>query len=150
MEHQFCERFGHYLGIEMHPDKETSPYGPDLIDRDGDADLKTQNEPFYRAGTYGLNPLQCVTLNKKDVVRYHEKYPSIRIYFWVNFAGGKRFNVAVPKIEAVYALRLVEIIHLMQRNMFPLHYYNNRIEDPVNAQCSYLIDTTIMQQVWPK
>jgi len=150
LEIRFCERFGRRLGLSINPEKETNKYAPDLVLKSGKlADLKTQAEPFYKAHTHGLNPLQCVSFNRKDFERYEEKYPEIKIYFWVRFTGGTQYGVSVPRMEAVYSISLPEISMLWSDLLVPLHFYQKRLDDPVNAKSSLLLDTSMMKQEVP-
>lgn len=146
---EFCRKYGDRIGIRMNPEKEENPYAPDLMDADGYADLKFQGTPFYRSGTHGLNPLQCVVLNRKDATRYYQQYPNITIYFWLNFKGGTAYGTSVPRLEAIYSAKLEEITRLIQGGYVPLHHYQKRGDNKENAKCSYLLDTSVLRQLLP-
>ncbi len=91
----FIKKYGKLLNLEMNPEKATDLYAIDLINIKTNrlGDLKTQNTPFFKAGSsYGLDPQFTVTFNVKDVNRYAEKYPDIDIYFWVNWLALKFEN----------------------------------------------------------
>jgi len=145
----FCEKFGERLGVSMNPEKTDNPYAPDLVNVSGFADLKTQQTPFYRAGSYGVNPLQCVVINRKDLKRYYKLYRDIQIYFWLSFEGGTSYGVSIPKMDAIFMVDLASIIRMIHDKLIPLHHYQRRGDDPVNAKSSYLIDTALLTQVYP-
>ena len=143
-EHEFIAKYGERLGVSLNPEKLDNPYPPDLVDANGLADLKTQTQPFYSAGkSYGIDPMYCVTFNRKDGVRYWNLYRDLTIYFWVRWAGDTQYKVTVPKFEAVYMIPFPALA-LMLKDA-PLHAYKKRIHDTVNAKESYLLDTRSMK-----
>ena len=148
MEYAFLEQYGAELGLSFNPDKEGNKFTHDLtMACDRPADLKTQQTPFYTAGRYGFNPQTTMTLNLKDVERYSELYPSIVIYFWQRFTDSNLYGHAIHAVDSVYRISLDKILSLIEGQVLPVHHYQKRLDDVVNAQSSYLLDTAMMQRV---
>lgn len=148
---EFIERFGKRVGARINPEKEHNPYVADLLLHGSlVGDLKTQTEPFWTADRYGFSPLSTVTLNGKDINRYKELYPDITVFFWVRFAGGVKYNRSVPQMEAVYSMTLSQIMRMIDENYSHRHYYQRRQDDHINAQYSYLFDTSMLLQWFPR
>lgn len=71
----------------INPEKQNDPYAPDLYDVEGKvADLKCQQAPFFKSGVLYQIPNQyAVTFNNKGFKRYNKRYPSIAIYYWLDW-----------------------------------------------------------------
>lgn len=156
-EHDFVENIAPkaHLVAMINPEKKQNRYAPDLlIDTDEKiADLKTQETPFFTAGRHrGYDPTYTVTFNKKDYDRYKSLYPTISLIFWVNWGItemtlGQR-TIKTSKIHGVWRCTLTDITEFITIDHAPLHSYQRRTDDEVNARDSYLLDLRKMTQVW--
>lgn len=140
-EFAFVDRYGDRLGLQIHPDKATDPYGPDMLHVSGrPADLKTQNTPFFLARTkFNLDPRLAVTFNVKDAIRYTDNYPDILVYFAVDWVAVKMvigdITRTVEPLSGVWAARFSHLEELFEAA--PTHKYQQRIgDDAGNAQDS--------------
>lgn len=145
-EEAFVRKFGEGLGLTMNPRKKVDPYVPDLVEIPTGhvADLKTQNTPFFKAGSlYGLDPQYTVVFNGKDRLRYRELYPDIVIYFavdWqvVRFRMGKT-TIDVKPMVGVWRIPFQGLLGLLDETRF--HTYQQRVHDiKGNAKGSYVLD----------
>jgi hypothetical protein len=146
-EFAFVELYGNKYGFELNNEKETNPYAPDLFQtyNNNYADLKTQNTPFFKAQSlYNIDPQFAVTFNKKDYVRYCEKYPNIAIYFavdWIatKFSSNNKIITQVQPMKGIWWTDLSRIQNLVQD--YPLHSYLQRKNDRKgNAKDSYIFN----------
>lgn len=102
------------------------------------ADLKTVRTPFRTADRYGIPSKTAITLNKKDVDRYREKYPHIVIIF----------DVEYPDFKSIRYASLREINYLIDVGLAKLHTYINRVDDQSgNAKESYVLDATWLEEM---
>ncbi len=120
----------------MNPAKAENKYTHDLYMM-MPADLKTVRTKFRTADKYGVDPDTAVTLNKKDVDRYSEKYPNIVIIFDIDFGTYKSIRYA--SLRAIQ--KWVEI------GRAKLHKYLQRDGDKVNATESYVLDSQWMAEL---
>ena len=130
------------LRVRINPEKEQDPKAPDLVVGEELAELKWQGDPFFKVEEkYGLNPRFTVSFNAKDVRRYTKKFPTLDIYFWIQWTTFSRYGVEVDPLEGVWHAPFPSIIAAMERYSPPLHHYRNRTADRWgNAQGSYLLD----------
>jgi len=142
--------------VRINPAKEQDLTAPDLLCLSGRiADLKSQFTPFFSAGKYGLDPRYTFSFNTKDMDRYRQFYPDISIYIWVNWVQDtltlRGREIKVRPYQAVYRIRLSELIDLADTEEMPLHYYQRRkpiskgfraglVDEKGNACASYLVD----------
>ena len=133
------------LNLIINPEKAQNVYAPDLLNQNtgGLADLKTQNTPFFLSQSkYRINPQYAVTFNRKDYLRYIEKYPGIEIYFWVDwqavrFSGSQ--DISVNPMVGVWRITYENL--LLAVASAPLHTYVQRYNDNAgNAKDSYVLD----------
>lgn len=134
----------------INPEKETDPYAPDLVVGGKLVDLKSQNTPFFTAGRkckningkkIPYNPRYTVTFNKKDYLRYKEKYGDIGIIFWVSYKENKKYGIKVLPLAGVWYTGFNELIIRIESGEYELHEYENRKNDTDgNAKDSYLIE----------
>ena len=102
------------------------------------ADLKTVRTPFRTADRYGIPPKTAITLNKKDVDRYREKYPHIIIIF----------DIEYPEFKSIRYVSLREINYLIDAGLAKLHTYIHRTSDESgNAKESYVLDATWLEEM---
>lgn len=141
----FVSRYGGKLNLKINPEKATNPYAPDLVFGENHlADLKTQNTPFFKAkNLYGIDPSYAVVFNRKDAVRYYEKYPGISIYFWVEWHSVKfvmgTFENKVQYISGVWRIPFKSLVELLKTA--PKHEYQQRKNDQKgNAKSSFVLD----------
>lgn len=102
------------------------------------ADLKTVRTPFRTADRYGIPSATAITLNKKDVDRYREKYPHIVIIF----------DIEYPTFKSIRYATLREVNYLIDSGLAKLHTYINRIHDESgNAKESYVLDAMWLEEI---
>jgi len=136
------------LDIQINPGKAMTPTLPDLLVDGKIADLKTQETPFFTAQSCGLDPRQTVSLNLKDVRYYHESYPRIVLYFWVNWRQRQWRDRTVDYLGGVYRAPLTTILTLIADGV-PSHRYDRRqTADEQNATASYLFDIRSFEQLF--
>ena len=65
--------------VEIHPEKESNPYHPDLLVNFNSENLigevKTKNSPLFIADKYGVNPQYALTMDLKDSFNYNKLAP---------------------------------------------------------------------------
>jgi len=84
---EVCPRLN--LTAQINPAKKQDPFAPDIVVQGRLADLKCQQTPFFKSDVlYGIDPQFAVTFNRKDYVRYGERYPDLIVYYWL--AGCRR------------------------------------------------------------
>lgn len=128
------------IDARINPDKELDKTAPDLIVERSLADLKTQNTPFFTAGRYRLDPRFAVTFNRKDYERYKRLYPSIVIYFWLDWKQTTWKDCKVDYLGGFYRLPFADVAALIE-NDAPEHTYIHRsAPDDRNAKSSFLLD----------
>jgi hypothetical protein len=139
-----CPELGLLAGIN--PEKSSNRYAPDLVVSGLIADLKCQQTPFFKArDLYGLDPQFAVTFNRKDYLRYKEQYPTIIVYFWVDWQGREKVirgtRYAVQPLAGVWRAAFSALAALIESEQAPLHTYQRRQGDTQgNARDSYIID----------
>lgn len=132
-----------HIKIEINPEKIKNKYAPDLIINDKITDLKTQFAPFFKSYLYGCDPQFTFSFDKKDFVRYKEKYPEIYIMVWFQHRElkkkiyGKWYSVKYH--GGIYCASFEKICRLIESS--PLHSHMNRTTDNKgNAKENYLLD----------
>lgn len=146
IEEAFVRKYGGSLSVSLNPVKKVNPYAPDLIYRSSGqlADLKTQNTPFFKADKlYNIDPSFAVVFNRKDYVRYSEKYPEIDVFFWIEWHSVKfvmgSFTKEVEYIEGVWKIAFAQLAELCKDA--PEHCYQQRTGDNRgNAKSSFVLD----------
>lgn len=137
------------LDIIINPEKSINPYAIDLFDRGNNryADLKSQNTPFFRCGTYiyrksGMryNPTYTMTFNKKDYERYLALYPNCDIFVCINWTQLEYEGIVVERINGVWRAPFFAMANEINKNNVYLHEYLHRKNDDINAKASYLFD----------
>ncbi|MGF9824781.1 cold shock domain-containing protein [Brevibacillus agri] len=133
----------------IHPGKKSRKTIIDLydLDRNIEADLKTQTTPFFSAGKYGLNPEFTVTFNHKDYEYYKNNYPNAIIYWWVNWLQLSWGNFKVDPLYGVWEVPFRTLQVMIENRQVPLHEYIHRKDDDVNAKSSYLFDLRHFQRL---
>ncbi|WPR76335.1 hypothetical protein [Algoriphagus sp. NG3] len=145
-EEAFVRLYGSELGLAINPEKITNPYAPDLLNtKNGKlGDLKTQNTPFFQAGSrFGLNPQHTVVFNGKDRDRYRSLYPEIEIYFAVDWQvvsfESSHSKVNVEAMVGIWFIPFGELDKVLEKA--PFHSYRQRVYDNKgNAKGSYVLD----------
>src|ERR1035437_6119553 len=146
IEEAFVRLYGGMLNLQINPEKGTNPYAPDLVNTNTHniGDLKFQSTPFFKALTlYDINPTYAVVFNLKDRLRYEKNYPTITIYYWINWIAIK-FIMGSTKVE-VEPLTGGWSVDFSIFNEYlkkcPLHSYQQRVDDTKgNAKSSYVCD----------
>lgn len=128
------------LDARINPDKEHDPTVPDLVVEGALADLKTQNTPFFTAGRYGLDPRFAVTFNRKDYERYKTLYPSLVVYFWLDWKQTEGFGSRVDYYGGIFRLPFPVLAQMIEHGA-PEHTYKYRQGDTAgNAKSSFVLD----------
>lgn len=149
LEIKFVRHIAPLLGRELiiHPEKATNPYYMDLLDtRTGlPADLKCQNTPFFTVGKKypGFTPTYTVTFNHKDYENYRINYPKSDIYWWVcwnQLKYDRQPEIQVEPLRGVWVSPVPLLDALIRSGGAPLHPYQHRKDDQINAKDSYVLD----------
>jgi hypothetical protein len=151
---QVCPKLG--LAAPINPAKRHNRYAPDIVVDGRVADLKCQQTPFFKARVlYNLDPQYVVTFNRKDYLRYQRLYPSIIIYFWLDWQvremliGPTKF--VVTPLAGVWRAPLRQIAALIEQGSAPLHAYQRRQADRQgNARDSYLMDVRALERLYQR
>jgi hypothetical protein len=123
--------------VYMNPMKAVDKFTHDLM-MVMPADLKTIRTRFNTADRYGIDPKTAFTLNKKDVVRYVEKYPNIILVFDIDYGDFKSIRYAP----------LREIRRAIKSGVAKLHVYQQRMDDQSgNAKESWVMDAMWFQEL---
>jgi len=134
------------LKAEINPEKFYNPYAADLIVNGRIADLKCQQTPFFKSEILFNIPNQyAVTFNHKDYLRYKVKYPSIMIYFWIDWKDlSKTIRGETYRVEPMAGIWRVGFENLkenIEKQNVNHHYYQRRVGDTAgNAIDSYVFD----------
>ena len=148
-EHQFIKTVAPLLGLraEINPTKAYDKTAPDLLINGKIAELKTEETPFFMAQTkYGIPPQYAVSFNRGDYLTYKDKYPSMDVYFWVNWKvlewQHPQTNLIhrVQPMFGVYRISVSSIVKQIEAGTQRLHAYQRRIGDPRNERHSYGLD----------
>ena len=126
----------------INPEKALDPTVIDLYNpaQNYYADLKSPRTPYFTSFTYGFDPTYTVTFNRKDYLRYKELYPNAIIYWHVKWDQLSRGKLKVDPLEGVWEVPFSYMAKLIEDGKSPLHPYQNRKTDEVNAKDSYLFD----------
>jgi hypothetical protein len=147
------------LDVKINPEKETNPYAPDLLVNGKVSDLKSQTTPFFTAKRAfktpmrpeGIDPQYAVTFNRKDYLRYKEHYPSLDVYFWVEWRELEGYSIKVRPLVGIYKVPFTQLAVSIENGDAKLHQYRRRVADQVgNAKDSYGFDVrdfeTLLQE----
>lgn len=134
------------LHLDIHPEKKNGNiYYMDLIDLDSKlpVDLKRQETPFFTAQKkYGIDPQYAITFNKKDYENYMRNYPNAKIIWWITWQQLTGYGVTVAPLDGVWICNFKDMASYIQNGDVPLHSYQWRRHDPVNANDSYVFRLT--------
>lgn len=150
LEEQFVTLCRNRLNInaEINPEKVSDSTAPDLVVDGILADLKTQNTPFFTAGRYKMDPRYSVTFNRKDYERYKTKYPSIVIYFWLDWMQTQWRNNQVEYLGGIYRLPFAQVKEIIEQGA-PEHVYMHRqTPGDRNAKSSFLLDVRDFEELF--
>jgi hypothetical protein len=145
---KFCETICPVIkrnGV-LNPEKQTTPFVPDLIVNNKLSDLKYQSTPFYSCGHYyGYNPQFTCVFNDKDIVHYGRKYPELDLYFWIDYPESEKYHknkqIIIHRLEGIFFINFKDLKQLITTKKSPRHSYLRRMTDRNgNAKSSYLID----------
>jgi hypothetical protein len=151
---QVCPALG--LAAAINPAKQHNRYAPDIVVDGRVADLKSQQTPFFKARVlYNLDPQYVVTFNRKDYLRYQRLYPTIMIYFWLDWQVREmligRSVFAVQPLAGVWRASLAQLATLIEQRTAPLHTYQRRQNDlQGNAKDSYLVDVRALECLYQR
>lgn len=144
LEDAFIQRVAPSLSlvIKLNPKKDLDPTVIDMLYLNKfEADLKTQNTPFFTAKKYGVPPQYAVTFNKKDYERYKRLYPHSIIFFWVNWTSLEWNGNKVKPMNVVYKIPFWKLCKDIESGSIKLHTYERRKTDKrANAKDSYVLD----------
>ena len=136
------------LDARINPEKQHNPMAPDLVVEGLLADLKTQKTPFFTADRFGLDPRFAVTFNRKDYERYRRLYPSIMIYFWVDWVQTAWKNRRIKYYGGFFRAPFAAIAKTIEAGA-PEHAYRHREGDRLgNATSSFVLDVREFQALF--
>jgi cold shock CspA family protein len=140
--------------IIIHPKKKIDPTYIDFLDLDRnlEADLKAQSTPFFKAFQYGYNPQYTVTFNRKDYEYYRYKYPNSIIYWWINwkqleYEDRNKNKYHLQPLFGIWEVHFSQLKKAIENSEVPLHSYQRRVNDPINAKESYLFDLNTFKKI---
>lgn len=141
---EFVEKYGEKFNLIINPSKSINKYAPDLylLKTSEPADLKVQNEPFYKSKElYGIDPNYCWTFNVSDMVEYLYKYnDDFGIIIWVRYHNCSGYGVTVQDTESIYYTTIGRI-KKHAKVSGNVHKYVRRINDTNgNAYGSHTLD----------
>ena len=89
---KYCKRTASKYKIQIHPEKETNPYHPDLLVKvngiEQIGEVKIKNSPFFFAEKHGVNPQFALTMDLKDSFNYTRllnEGTDLLIFIWVKW-----------------------------------------------------------------
>ena len=131
----------------INPAKEINKYTHDLY-LQVQSDLKTVRTPFFKSMEYhGIDPQYAVTFNKKDALRYSDKYPNILVVFDVKWEPENCAKVIAEKPYQVDPMHLIavgflsDIAKAIREDGDQVIRYMQRQDDTAgNAKESYVFD----------
>ena len=150
LEERFVDICRNHLQIDakINPEKARNPTVPDLVMDGFLADLKTQNTPFFTAGRYRMDPRFTVTFNRKDYERYKSLYPSLEIYFWLDWTQTTWKDHRVDYLGGVFRLPFVEVAALIEKGAAEHTYLHRREPGDRNAKSSFLLDVRYFEKLF--
>lgn len=120
------------------------PYAPDLFVNNKLSELKFKGVPFFKSlELFGIPPQYCLAINHKDYIRYANLYPSIDIYFWVDWQElekkiGKEFYTVRPMF-GIYKISFKRLSIGIRSGKFPYYAIPGRANDTTgNAKAVYV------------
>jgi hypothetical protein len=140
----------------INPEKQNNPYAPDLIVNGELADLKCQQTPFFKSySLYKIPNQYAITFNKKDFIRYKEKYPSIVIYYWLDWKELEKtirgFTYKVKPMTGIWRVNFSFLKGKIESKKVFLHEYQRRTNDTQgNARDSYVFDVREFENLFIK
>lgn len=144
-EEHFVEHRLPELGLTgmRNPEKQFSPYPPDLIVEGMLSDLKAQSTPFFTVGRrYKIDPQYAVTFNVKDEQYYRERYPKVVVFFdvlWTKTANP--YGVTVEPMHHTWCGTLDQVMAAVRDSGGHRHDYLRRVNDTQgNAKDSWVLD----------
>lgn len=149
---KFCSDVAPRFGIttEINPNKEVHPEDNDLLVHlpDGRSiigELKPNFKPFFMAGKlYSINPQYAFAFNVRDM----RDIPEDGIVFvWLKFRHVTAYGVTVQYMEKVYGEWGKDFLEKINTANAPIHHYQRRVNDPVNAKCSYILDARMFREI---
>jgi hypothetical protein len=136
------------LDICINPEKEKNKTAPDLLHKGKIADLKTQNTPFFMSSKYNVEPRFAVTFNRKDYHRYEKLYPSIEIFFWIDWKQLEYKTRKVEYVGGIFSLPFSDIKSMIENGAPEHHYMFRQNEGNRNAKSSFLFDIRKFNKVF--
>lgn len=151
---EFCSDVAPRYGItaEINPNKVVHPEDNDLLVHLPDGkhvigELKPNFKPFFMAGKlYGIDPQYAFAFNLRDL----RDIPLDGIVFvWLRFKRVTGYGVSIEYMEKVYGEWGHVFVHKIKTANAPVHEYQRRIDDPINAKRSYILDARMFREIAP-
>jgi hypothetical protein len=143
----FIKEVAPLLGLraERNPAKSSDKTAPDLLVNSVEAELKTEETPFFTAKkAYGIDPQYAVSFNRGDYVSYKKRCPMIDVYFWVNWQeleyGRTNPPIVVQPMYGIYRVNFRQLADAIECGAVRVHSYHRRVYDPINEKQSYGFD----------
>ena len=128
--------------VEIHPEKESNPYHPDLLVNFNSENLigevKTKNSPLFIADKYGVNPQYALTMDLKDSFNYNKLLKrgiDVIIFVWIRWEAhemqltNKTYRVA--PMRGVWVTNFSKIRAKEKSGNPPgIHWYYERYRHP--------------------
>jgi hypothetical protein len=150
----FIKEIAPLLGLraERNPKKDTDKSAPDLLVNSVEAELKTEETPFFTAQKrYGIDPQYAVSFNTGDYISYKKRCPTIDVYFWVHWKkmqyDRKNPPIVVQPMFGVYRANFCMLAEAIEGHKVRPHDYLNRTYDPVNEKQSFGFDVRTFERL---
>jgi hypothetical protein len=132
--------------VEIHPNKKTNPYHPDLeVHENGrvfDGEVKVKNSPLFFGKRYGINPQYALTMDLKDSFNYAEllrEGTDLMVFIWVKWEAhemvtefrGRSEHYEVRPMEGIWRTWFSKLRALEQSANPPgIHWYRQSFRQP--------------------
>jgi hypothetical protein len=124
--------------IQIHPEKRTNPYHPDLlVNNNHIGEVKIKNSPLFMARRYGVNPQYALTMDLKDSFNYCRwlaRRVDIKVFLWVKWEAHKmEWNGSVYSVEPMEGVWVVDFSKLRKWELRfppPIHWYKEKFRQP--------------------
>lgn len=140
---QCMEKIDSKYTVQIHPEKETNPYHPDLlVNMDGIeyvGEAKIKNSPFFFGNKYGVEPQFALTMDLKDSFNYCRLLANgtdLLIFIWVKWeahemrhSGGKSYKV--KPMRGIWVTNFSKLRALETGSTPPgIHWYHASFRKP--------------------
>ena len=125
--------------VDIHPEKETNPYHPDLIiDKEFLGDAKIKNSPLFMAKAYSVPPQFALTIDLKDIFNYRKRFlnlgQDILIFVWVKWEAHKMITphstYSVNQMGGIWVTKISKVLSFLKDQKVGIHWYKESFRRP--------------------